>query len=87
MKERPKKKPELTIDFSPINKAKQAKYPDMSDTEFAKMLGVKQGTYSDYKNQKGAIPSLQVALTAAIILDLDLRELVPQRNALANFFA
>src|SRR5262245_37896846 len=69
----------IEIDMDRLQAEKQKKLPPLTNTQFAELLGVKTATYSDYKNSKQAKPSLPVALRAALILDFDLRLVVPRR--------
>lgn len=77
----------IEIDMGRLHEEKQKKFPHLTDTQFAELLGVKPATYSDYKNSKQAKPSLPVAIRAALILDFDLRRLVPQADTLTQFFS
>lgn len=77
----------IEIDMDRLQAEKQKKFPHLTDAQFAELLGVKPATYSDYKNSKQAKPSLQVAIRAALILDFDLRRLVPQADMLTQFFS
>jgi transcriptional regulator with XRE-family HTH domain len=77
----------IQIDMDRLQAEKQRKLPHLTDAQFAELLGVKPATYSDYKNSKQAKPSLQVAIRASLLLDFDLRLLVPQAAALTEFFS
>lgn len=77
----------IEIDMDRLQQEKEKKFPHLTDTQFAELLGVKPTTYSDYRNSKQAKPSLRVAIRAALILDFDLRCLVPQADALMHFFS
>jgi transcriptional regulator with XRE-family HTH domain len=77
----------IRIDFEKLQERKRELYPLLPDAQFAKLLGVTPGTYSDYKNKKAATPSLRVGLKAALVLRFDLRELVPQAVEIETFFA
>ena len=78
--------PRVTINFQPVDTARRERFPSLTDERFAKMLGITPATYSDYKN-RGTVPSLEIALTAAIALDLDLRVLVSERAVVDSFFS
>lgn len=73
------KKRNEKINFAPVLAAKAARFPDMTDAEFAVMVGVTPSTWSDY-NKRGTVPSLLVALTFAKVLDLDLLALLPPKR-------
>ena len=76
----------IEIDMHQLQREKEKKLPHLSNAQFARLLGVKPATYSDYRN-KQAKPSLSVAIRAALILDFDLRLLVPQADTLITFFS
>jgi transcriptional regulator with XRE-family HTH domain len=78
--------PRVTINFQPVDMARRERFPSLTDEQFAKMLGITPATYSDYKN-RGTVPSLEVAVTAAIALDLDLRVLASERASVDSFFS
>jgi len=67
---------ELQIDVSVLMRRKEEQFPLVQDKDFASWLGVTPSTFSDYKNTRKTMPSLPVALRAAIILNMDLRDLV-----------
>jgi|SRR5882672_8646838 len=77
----------IEIDMDRLQQEKERKFPHLTDTQFAELIGVKPATYSDYRNSKQAKPSLRVAIRAALVLDFDLRYLVPQADALTQFFS
>lgn len=77
----------ISIDFERLQERKRKLYPQLSDAQFARILGITPATYSDYKNKKAATPSLKVGLKAALALKLDLRKLVPQADQIEIFFA
>ena len=68
-----------------MDAAKRERYPEMTDDAFSKLIGIAPTTYSDYKN-RGSVPSLPVALTVALALNLDLRALVVNATEVAGFF-
>jgi len=65
----------VQIDVTSLFAAFKEKYPTLNKRDFAEILGIESGTLSDYTGQKKAIPSLKVAIKAAIIVDADLRDL------------
>lgn len=78
----------IQIDWNRLQKRKQKLYPQMTDSEFAELIGVTPATYSDYKStKKAALPSLKVALVASFALRLDLRNLVSNAEEIKHFFA
>lgn len=77
----------VEIDIGRLQAEKEKRFPNLTDAEFARLLGVKPATYSDYKNSKQATPSLHVAIRAALALGLDLRHLVPQTPNIEEFFS
>lgn len=75
----------LQINMAVVQARKDRLYPDLSDADFAAMIGVRPGTFCDYKSEsKPALPSLPVALMMALVLKLDLRKLVVNADEIIN---
>ena len=75
----------LEINMQVVQRRKERMYPDLSDADFAAMVGVTPATFCDYKSEtKKALPSLPVALAMALLLKLDLRKLVANADDIVN---
>lgn len=75
----------LQINMAIVQTRKEKMFPDLSDADFAAMIGVTPATFCDYKSEtKKALPSLPVALAMALLLKLDLRKLVANADEIVN---
>ena len=75
------------VDFSLVQKEKNAKLPGLSDADFAKIIGVNPSTFCDYKNpSKNASPSLIVAVRASLALQTDWKKFVPDWEEIEKTF-
>lgn len=64
---------------------KKKLFPQLTDADFAAMIGITHGTFCDYKaKDKTVLPSLPVALMMALVLKLDLRKLVANADEILN---
>lgn len=75
----------LQINMQFVQRRKEKLYPDLSDADFAAMIGITPATFCDYKSEtKKALPSLPVALAMALLLKFDLRKLVANTDEIVS---
>jgi transcriptional regulator with XRE-family HTH domain len=59
-------------------------YPTLKKKDLARILGIESTTLSDYLGAKAALPSLPVAIKAAIVLNVDLRDVAVKGNSIES---